>query len=311
MEFQKNIQLSQYSNYKIGGPAKLFIEVKTQAELIEAIEMAQKLNEPIFILGGGYNLLISDNGFNGVVIRIGIKGIEISEQHQVTVGAGVLVKDFLDVTLDKSLSGWEWAGGLPSTMGGAIWGNAGAFGGETKDRVVQVTSYDPQHHALMQRTKEECAFGYRMSIFKQQPGEIVLSARFQLEPGEPIAMKRAIEEKKEYRRTRQPIELPNIGSIFKNIPVENVPADVLEKFKAVIKHDPFPVLPVAALSADAGLKEFRVGNAQVSPKHPNFIVNLGGATASEVKEVMQHVRKTIKEKYRIDLEQEVIFVGPV
>jgi UDP-N-acetylmuramate dehydrogenase len=312
MQFQENVPLAQYGNYNIGGPAKYFVEVRNEKELQEALVQANSLNEKIFILGGGNNLLISDKGFNGVVIRLLIGGIELQKDGNILVGAGTLVRDFLTFTTLYSLSSWAWAGGLPGTIGGAIWGNAGAFGGETKDSVVNVVSMDLQGKRI-ERNANQCNFGYRTSIFKEQEQrgvkEIIVSATFKLSAGKRDEIEKEIQEHILYRKTRQPIEQPNIGSMFKNIPVDKVPKDTLERFKSVIKNDPFPILPVAALTSEAGLKEYRVGDAMVSPKHPNFIVNLGKATSNDVKAVMEQIKKVNKEKFGVDLEQEVIFVG--
>ncbi len=334
--FLSNIPLAQYSNYKIGGPAKLFLEVRNENELIEALTEARRIGEQIFILGGGNNLLISDQGFKGIVIKVSMDEVSIEAPVQnatnttvfvpgaaasaepviVRVGAGTLVSRFLGFTVSHALSGWEWAGGLPGTMGGAIWGNAGAFGGETKDSVIEVTSYtfDADGHPQMKkRTRADCQFEYRSSIFKTATAagaqEVITSAKFQLTKGNPAAIMKIIEEKKKYRADKQPLEYPNVGSIFKNVPVDRVPKEVLEKYKDKIKQDPFPVIPTAVLISEAGLKGYQVGGAQVSTKHPNFIINTGSATALEVKSVMMYVREAVKQKFGVELEQEVIFVG--
>ena len=322
MQLQYNIPLEQYSNFRIGGPAKYFYAVQTIAELEEAIVKGRELGKPIFILGGGNNLLIHDQGFDGLVIRVVIGGMHLGDNNLVTAGAGVLVSEFLDFCIKNELSGWEWAGGLPGTMGGAIWGNAGAFGGETKDSVVHVTSLQVLGNTLHTRSREECAFGYRTSIFKEQQHshflkkvrmsggqEIVTSMVLQMKKGDRAAIRAAIEEKKAYRVAKQPLEYPNVGSIFKNVPVEKVPPVVLTQFQEKIKQDPFPVLPTAVLVSAAGLKGYRIGGAQVSEKHANFIINLGAATAADVCAVMRHVQAVIAEKYGITLEQEVIFIG--
>ncbi len=334
--FLTNIPLAQYSNYKIGGPAKYFIQARNENELLNALQEARQLGEPIFILGGGNNLLISDAGFKGVVIQVALESMAIestpapqptssanprgeadpNEPYIVSVGAGTLVSRFLGFTVSHSLSGWEWAGGLPGTIGGAIWGNAGAFGGETKDSIVEVTSFvlDADGHVnLKRRTREECQFNYRSSVFKTAAtvgiNEVIIGAKFALRKGGVGQIMTAIEEKKKYRSDKQPLEYPNVGSIFKNVPVEKLPAGVLAKYKEKVKQDPFPVLPTAILISEAGLKGFQIGGAQVSTKHPNFIVNMGGATATEVKSVMMHVREVVREKFGVELEQEVIFVG--
>jgi len=310
--FQENVPLSQYSNYKIGGPAAFFVLGETADEITKVVAVAKAGKQAIKILGGGTNILFPDEGFAGLAIKPFIKTIK-RDGNLVRVGAGATVAELLDFTIANKLSGLEWAGGLPGSVGGAIWGNAGAFGGETKDRLIDVMSLEisgasPVIHA---RKNSEVNFGYRTSIFKEQAAEgkteIILSATFELTPGDPEHIKKIIEEKKQYRTDRQPLEYPNIGSIFKNVDVKKLPKEVAEQFKAKIKMDPFPVLPTAVLSDAAGLKNTRVGDAMVSPKHPNFIINMGKATAKDVKEVMAIVRHTIREKFGVELEQEVIF----
>jgi UDP-N-acetylmuramate dehydrogenase len=310
MSFQRNVPLASYTNFRIGGPAKYFCDAKTVDQLLSAINEARQLNEPIFILGGGFNLLVGDKGFNGAVIKPDIQHLTVNDSLVVRAGAGVLISTLLDFFVEHELADWEWAGGLPGTLGGALWGNAGAHGGETKDLVLQVKSVNMDTLEIITRSKDECAFGYRSSVFKTSArNEVILEAAFQMRKGSRQELEDSINQKKAHREQRHPLEYPNAGSIFKNVPVERVPATVLEPFKHKIKNDPFPVLPTAVLTAAAGLKGFRIGDAQVSEKHSNFIVNLGGATAAQVKEVMMHIKKTIKEKFDIDLEQEIIFVG--
>ena len=196
-------------------------------------------------------------------------------------------------------------------MGGAIRGNAGAFMGETKDSIVEVTSLriGNGESQIVHRDNKECTFAYRSSVFKtEHPDEIVLEATLQFTPGNRDEIEKAIQEKIEYRKTRHPIDLPNIGSIFKNIDLKDIPEEFQKKFAHVIKKDPFPVLPTAFLISEAGLKGTRHGGAEISGRHPNFIVNTGNATASDVKYLIALVKKTIKEKFHIDLEEEIVYI---
>ncbi len=309
-KFERDKSLKQFSNYQIGGPADYFCAPQTIRELEEALR-AWGDKGKIFILGGGTNLLISDEGFRGLVLKPELRGV-LREGNNVRVGAGMLMNDLLAATIEAGLSGLEWAGGLPGTVGGAVRGNAGAFGGETKDRLMDVGSLTTDVGSLQKimRTNAECRFGYRGSIFKERDGaEIVTEAVFELVPGDPQKIAAAIEEKREYRRTRHPIEHPNIGSIFKNVDLKDVPESVQKQFVAVIKKDPFPVIPTACFLAEAGLKGITYGGAIISPKHPNFIVNMGGAKAEDVKALIALIKKTIHEKFGVVLEEEVIYVG--
>ncbi len=311
MTFRENVSLKQYSNYKIGGPARYFFAPKTVEELTEAVKKARAEKLKIFILGGGTNLLISDSGFNGLVIKPEVGGLK-RDGNLVLAGAGVQVSELLSYLVSQSLSGLEWAGGLPGTVGGAVRGNAGAFGGETKDSIKEVVSLDIKDAEpnLVKRNRDACRFGYRNSVFKINDGhEIILEAEFELKPGNPEEIKKVMEEKMAYRKERQPLEYPNIGSIFKNTDLKLVPEKYQKEWASVIKTDPFPVMPTAHIITEAGLKGWQVGQAMVSSKHPNFIVNLGGATAKDVGRLITLVKSSVKDKFGIQLEEEVIYVG--
>lgn len=308
--FQNSVDLHQYSNYKIGGPASFFYHAKNFYNLTRAVERAKKEEHKIFVLGGGTNLLISDEGFHGLVLKPDLNFIQY-EGEILKVGAGVLMSDLLEFAADRGLSGLEWAGGLPGTFGGAVRGNAGAFGGEIKDVVVDVASLDISSPCLkiVKRNNAECAFGYRNSIFKRNDGrEIILEATLILQRGDKKAVRDAIEEKIKYRRERHPIEYPNVGSIFKNVDLKLVPDELHSQLDHVIKQDPFPVVPTAYLISEAGLKGIACGGAMISPKHPNFIVNMRHATAQDVKQLINLVKTTVKEKFNVELEEEIIYV---
>jgi UDP-N-acetylmuramate dehydrogenase len=308
--FQKDVDLKTHSNYKIGGLARQFCNPKNVEELKAAVQKAWKDKLPIFILGGGTNLLINDAGFNGLVIKPEINKLQVSGVR-CQVGAGVLMSEFLNFLISRGLSGMEWAGGLPGTVGGAIRGNAGAFGGETKDLVKEVVSLDVSGRTpkIFKRKNSECKFGYRNSIYKINDGkEIILEATFELKKGDKKAIKQAIEEKIKYRKERHPMEHPNIGSIFKNVDLRIVPKKLHEQFATVVKKDPFPVVPTAYLISECGLKGVSWGGAMISPKHPNFIVNVLDAKAEDVKTLIKLVKAAVKEKYGIRLEEEVIYV---
>lgn len=318
MILKEHVPLSTYSNIKIGGPARYFAVCATQQELTSALDQAKKDNVEVRILGGATNILINDSGVSGLVIKVDIKGIEPMGHNQLRVGAGVSVAELTAYAIQNGLSGFEWAGGLPGTVGGAIWGNAGAWGGEIKDNLVEVTSLNSETLELITRNNTEAHFSYRSSIFKEQAhsnvlknirttGEIILSAVFQMKPGDTTDIAARTKEKEQYRINKQPLEYPNIGSIFKNTDINKVPEAVVAQFKEKIKLDPFPVLPTAVLNAAAGLKGRRVGGAMLSEKHSNFIVNAGGATAADVKELMGIITETVKREFGVELEQEIIF----
>jgi UDP-N-acetylmuramate dehydrogenase len=312
--FKQNVPLKDYSRYKIGGPAAYFLEVSTKDEVIKGLKEWRKISEglpeekrKIFILGGGTNILFSDEGFDGLVFKNSIDGIELAE-NRATAGAGSLVVSLLDFCIENSLSGLEWAGGLPGAVGGAVRGNAGAFGGEIKDNILEVVSIDLETFQEIKRNNKECEFSYRTSIFKTRAkNELIVSATFNLSKGDKEEIKNKVLEKAEFRKIKQPLDYPNIGSIFKNVPFDIVPKQYKEELSQHIKNDPFPVVPTAKIIYLAGLKGRRVGNVAVSDKHTNFIVNLGNGRATDVKELIEIIKVAVRKKFQIELEEEIIY----
>jgi len=305
--FQENILLKNHSHYKIGGPARYFFVGKNSDEIIRAVEKAHKLKIPIFVLGRGSNVLFDDAGFEGLILKPEIEFIE-GENNLLKVGAGVSITQLLNYLITEELSGLEWAIGIPGTIGGAIRGNAGAFGGETKDVVKEVISLDISESPvkMIKRNNSECDFDYRSSIFKKNNGrEIILEAALDLRKGDKKEMLGIIKKNMAYRNNYQPLEYPSLGSTFKNVDVEKMPEKHRKNFEPVIKKDPFPVIPAAHLISEAGLKGVSYGGAMISPKHPNFIVNVLDATADDVKKLIQLVKKEVKKKFNVGLEEEI------
>jgi len=306
---QENVSLASFSNYKIGGPARYFFEAQSFEELHMALAWANEKKIILFILGGGTNLLFADAGYDGLVLKPALMDIK-RDGSRVTVGAGVGVASFLEFCIAQELSGFEWAGGLPGTIGGAVRGNAGAFKGETKDSIMAAQSIVVDSLEERERDNIACRFGYRTSVFKELNGqEIILSAIFDLRAASSELIRRAIQEKIDYRIARHPIEYPNIGSIFKNVDLMQFPEERHADFVDVVKHDPFPVVPTAYLISEAGLKGMTHGGAMISPKHPNFIVNTGSATAEDVLALIALVKESVSKKFSVLLEEEVQIVS--
>jgi len=306
IHFLENVPLAQFSSFKIGGPARYFFEAKSEAELIQALE--NKIAQ-IFILGGGTNLLISDEGFPGLVIKPAINFLN-QDKTEIEAGAGVLMSELINFTANAGLSGLEWAGGLPGTVGGAIRGNAGAFEGEIKDVILGVRSLDIVERKVHERDNQACKFNYRNSIFKELHGEeVIISARFKFTPGDPASVREAAQSKIDYRNERHPMDYPNIGSIFKNVSLATITPELRPRIEGSIKKDPFPVVPAAFLISEAGVKSLRHGDAMVSPKHPNFIVNCGKATARDVLFLIKQVKNAVLNEFNLQLEEEVQGVG--
>ncbi len=311
--FQEGVLLKKYSNYKIGGPARYFFEARNIEEIIKAVEQAHRIKALIFGLGAGTNILFGDEGFNGLILKPNIQLIK-KEGNVLRVGAGVLISQLVDYSIAENLSGLEWAAGLPGTVAGAIRGNAGSFGGEMRTVIKEAVSLDISRPRakVIRRNNQDCSFSYRSSIFKNQPfgklraGEIIIEAALILKKGDKKLMQTIIEENINYRRQKQPLEHPNIGSIFKNVALKKVAKNKHKSFDSVIKNDPFPVIPAAHLISEVGLKGISYGGAMISPKHPNFIVNVLNATAKDVKNLIQLVKKEVKKKFNIELEEEIV-----
>lgn len=305
LKILESVPLTRFSSYRIGGPARYFCEAGNAEEIRSAVTFAREQGVPLFVMGGGTNLLISDEGFRGLVVKMSLATLE-ARGETIEVGAGVPVADVLNFAIRQGLAGLEWAGGLPGTVGGAVRGNAGAFKGEIKDRIAWVESFDTETLGTIRRENRECGFGYRSSLFKERGGrEIILSTTLEMEKGDEAKIGALIQEKINYRRHRHPMDYPNIGSIFKNVDLKLVPERLRDFVAKVVKVDPFPVVPTAFFISEAGLRGLRRGDAMVSPKHPNFIVNLGGAAAADVRSLIETVKQNVYDKFTVRLEEEI------
>jgi len=314
---KRGIPLRHYSTYNIGGPARYFAQVSNEADLREALVFAkEKQLELLFLLGGGSNLIISDDGFAGLVIKFHDSSFIRRGGHdsRVEAGAGIQMADVVKQTTQAGLAGLEWAGGLPGSLGGAIFGNAGAFGGEMKDviksvRAAHITTHDSR---LTTYDNKECEFSYRSSKFKKEGNYLIMSAVMEFQKGDSKELQKTAQEKIEYRKERHPLDYPNIGSIFKNIDDKNVVKKILTKFpelEADVNDTWHGKIPTAVLIQKAGLAGKQIGGAQISAKHANFIINKQNAKARDVVALIKEIKQTIKEKFDIDLEEEVRYVG--
>jgi len=305
MEFGKGVSLRNLNNFRIGGPARDFVRADTVEDLKDAIIVARGLDMDVFVLGGGTNILVNDDGYNGLVLKPAFYGFSL-DGIRATVGAGVTMSDFINTVISRGLGGLEWAGGLPGNVGGAVYGNAGAFGGEIKDSLIEVKTFNMNTFEIKTRPSAECRFLYRTSAFKTgYLPEIILQATFLLKPADKRKLLHDVNEKIEYRKKKHPLEYPNIGSIFKNVPIDSLSKDKVHSHQWEIKTDPFPIIPAAYLISKAELKGKTVGGAMVSDKHPNFIVNVMDARAHDVLELIEVVKEEVFDKFGIGLEEEV------
>ncbi|MEK7189654.1 MAG: UDP-N-acetylmuramate dehydrogenase [Patescibacteria group bacterium] len=302
MLIQENISLAPLTTFKIGGPARFFVEVGTAEEIVQAKKFAQEKNLPVLIFGGGSNVLINDEGFPGLIIRI-IKGGWNINGNQIEVGTSVYMAALAVMASRNGLRGLEWAGGLPGTLGGAVRGNAGAFRFEISQNVKSVEIL--RNDKIIQLKPEECGFGYRTSHFKNKlKDDIILSVRLELAVGDTKESEKQLQEFLTHRQSHQPPH-PSAGCIFKNFSFTGTTDIVALKDIVPTQFLEYKKIPAAWLVEQAGMKGAQVGQAQVSIVHANFIVNLGGAKAVEVLTLIRQIKEKVYNKFHIKLEEEV------
>jgi UDP-N-acetylmuramate dehydrogenase len=312
-QIKKNIFLKNYTTYKIGGPAKYFFIAENKEELIGAIKLTRKFNLPIFILGGGSNVLVSEKGFDGLVVKIKDTKYKIQDA-KVFVGAGVELNKLAYAVSEVGLSGLEWAVGIPgATIGGAIFGHAQAFGEKISEIIKSVQVLDIETLEIKNFNKEQCKFSLKKSIFKNKKKFIIISATLELKEKSPKKIKDKIKKNLNYRKNNHPINFPSAGSTFVN-PVRNkLPKEIgdllANRISNGVNPEQIEIIPAGWLIEQCGLSGKKIGNAQISEKHANFIINLGGAKAEEVLELINLAKKEVKTKFKINLETEVQFIG--
>ncbi len=318
MKIGREILLANHCTFGIGGPAKYFCEASELREMAEALAWAEEHRQPVFILGGGSNVLFSDRGFDGLVIGIrnvdlrvreGGAGGEGCSEYLVECGAGASLGALVDFSAERGLTGLEWAAGIPGTVGGAIRGNAGAFGREIKDILLRVRAIDRRPpNAIAVVENGECEFGYRSSIFKKSGNQIVWDALFRLGKGDRCRVREQIGEVLAGRAEKHPsLEcFPSAGSVFMNPSVSRELAELFEKAKNVACRG--GKAPAGWLIDRCGLIGRRIGGAMVSEKQANFIVNMGGATAEDVLLLIGAIKQEVRETFRVELEEEIEIV---
>jgi UDP-N-acetylmuramate dehydrogenase len=301
---QKNVFLKDYTSYKIGGPAKYFFIAKTKEDLIEAIKIAKDLKIKLFILGGGSNLLVSDKGFNGLVIKINICGIKL-EGSEATIGAGESLTKSANFFTKNKLSGLEWSAGIPGTIGGAIYGHAQAFGTKISSSIKSVEAVDSKNLKIKEFTREQCKFSLKNSIFKKNKNLVIISTVLKFKKSSSKEIEDKVKEFLNYRKTRHPMNFPSAGSTFVNPEIKIKNKKLLESFPELVEFNSKGMIPAGYLIQKCGIQGKKIGNAQISEKHSNFIINLGGAKAKGVLALMNLARKKVKEQFGINLETEI------
>lgn len=275
--------LKNHTTFQIGGKCIALIEPKKVEDIIEAIKICRENNLKFFVIGNGSNLLVPDDGYNGVIIKIKSEFSNIQVEGECLIAhSGAKLSEVYTVAYENSLTGFEFASGIPGTIGGAIFMNAGAYGGEMKDIVESVEVLDLDNYEVKELKNEELDFSYRKSII-QRKNYIVLTIKLKLKKGNKEEIKAVYEDLREKRNSKQPLNFGSAGSTFKR-PEGHFASKLIE---------------------DAGLKGYHINDAWVSEKHSGFIVNKGNASYKEVMELIKYVQKVVFEKFEVKLETEV------
>jgi len=312
LDFRENVSLARYTSFNIGGPAKYFVEVKTDQEIARALDGAQQMKIPYFILGGGTNLLISDKGFEGLVIRIS-NGYSSFDGVSGKCGAGISLQKFVDDSASRGFSGLESMAGIGGTVGGAIRGNAGAFGQSIEGVIKKV--YAIVGGAIKEFSHDECEFKYRDSVFKREK-IIITSAEFEFKEGDAKHLQARVQEIISIRNTRYNEDWQCAGCVFKNVDLQTVKVDekkvikaldiTEEEYREATKHKK---LPVSFIVDKLGLKGKKMGGAQIAQEHGAFIINIGGAKAEDVVMLMLYIKTKARNLLGIQLEPEIELIG--
>lgn len=292
IEIRENEPLHNHSSFRIGGPARFALFPKTQDELTNALRAVREQKLRHIVVGNGSNLLFDDRGFDGVVIFTkkitDVEYIHHKDETLVRVGAGAsLIALSVDAGKKHALTGLEFAYGIPGTVGGAVYMNAGAYGGQMSDIVLETEYYDTERNEVRTLCGEEHCFDYRHSFFADHPECIILSTLIKLKNGDPEEILSVMARNKTSREEKQPLEHHSAGSTFKR---------------------PGGGLFAGKLIEDAGLKGYSVGDAQISTKHAGFTVNVGHATCADVLAVIEHTEKTVLERFGVALAREIIYI---
>ncbi len=278
--------MSRHTTFRVGGEAECMAVVESKEELSQLVSYLGRIEQDYFVLGNGSNLLVGDKGYRGIIVKLGprLSAVGVEKNH-IAAGAGVLLSKVAYAARDAGLSGLEFAAGIPGSIGGAIVMNAGAYGGEMK-QVVQMVRVMDKEGEILTLDNDTMEFGYRTSIIRDRPF-IVLGVVLKLTPGNKEEISAKMEELMKQRKSKQPLEYPSAGSTFKRP----------EGYYA------------GKLIMDAGLRGYRIGGAQVSEKHCGFVINAGGASAADIREVIEEVQERVKDRFHVRLEPEVIFLG--
>jgi UDP-N-acetylmuramate dehydrogenase len=309
IKFLADEPLKNHTTFQIGGPARYYVELSQTENLMRVLKIAKENKLKYLFLGGGSNLLVSDQGFDGLIIKIRPAELEF-EDSRVTANSGCILAGLIIKCLENGLTGLEFAAGVPGTVGGAIKGNAGTYG-EAMEKAVESVRFIDENLQLKTFSKKECRFAYRHSIFKEHDEWLITSAVIKLKKGDVTASKKLIQERIGYRMQSQPYGHPSAGCAFKNIIYSDEIADKLKSlgWEVSPKFKEYKKIPTAYVIENLGLKGKTIGAAQISEKHANYIINLGGATADEVIQLISYIKQQVRDTLGIQLQEEIRYLG--
>lgn len=309
-DIQENVSLRPHTVFKIGGRARFFVEVCSREDMQSALEFAKTKGLPFFMAGAGSNILVSDKGLNGLFIKNLAKNTEIKGE-EMFCESGAMMPYIADRAAKAGLSGFEWGIGVPGTVGGSVRGNAGCYGGEMKDVVRSVEVFDADNRRTRTFLNEECEFHYRDSVFKRNPGIVVLSATLVLKKGTEVAVRARMRELTKRRGDTQDIGAKCAGCIFKNVlwaRRDINKEELIRRFPALNRFENDSAISAGFLIDEAGLKGKKIGGAQISRKHTNFFINSGDATAEDIVMLIAIAKEYVHRKFGILLEEEIQYV---
>ena len=287
--FKKNILLKNYTTFKIGGSAKYFFVARTKEDLIKAIQKAKALKLPFFILGGGSNVLVNDSGYKGLVIKMENIKYKLKNKNLIYAESGSPFKKIVKFASNNSLTGLEWAAGIPGTIGAAVYGNVAAFGLTIMEAIKSIEALDIKKMKFKNLSRKKINFGNKDSLFKKNKNLIIISIVLKLKKGNSSKIKNKIKEVLNYRKKRHPLNFPSAGCIFKNPSSDSRSAgELIDK---------------------CGLKGKTIGGAKISEKHANFIINTGRARAEDVVKLIKIIKNKVRRKFGIKLEEEIQYLG--
>jgi UDP-N-acetylmuramate dehydrogenase len=285
LNVEENVPLKNYTTFKVGGPADIFLTPKNENALLELIKVIQDINTPYFVLGEGSNVIVGDKGYRGIIIYTGELDKVLAHENNIKAQSGATLKDITKIALENSLAGMEFACGIPGSLGGAVFMNAGAYGGEMNDIIINVSAVNNKGKKVI-LDKEELELSYRNSIF-QEKNYIILDATMELNYGDKDQIKERMDVLNQKRQNKQPLEYPSAGSSFKR-PENHYTGPLIEKAK---------------------MKGYQIGGAQVSEKHAGFIINKGDATAKDILNLIKKIQKEVYEISGVKLKPEPKFLG--